>query len=151
MPTGSGLCSAFWLLATQPSGQPCYSVCPEIDIMENVSPYPRQVIATLHGPIVQSANYQDYQSHVTLPFAVGGGFHTWGLIWSPGKITWTLDGLPYATATPSTLVPTAQWVFDNQPMRIIFDLAVGGWWGGTPSSVGQFPQSMLVKWVRVYK
>ena len=35
-------------------------------------------------------------------------------------------------------------------MHIILDLAVGGW-PGTPPSSTQFPASMLVDWVRVYR
>jgi beta-glucanase (GH16 family) len=121
-----------------------------MDVMESVSPNPSQAIGTLHGPVKVNPNYQQFQGHVSTPGPIGGSYQTWGLIWSPNQITWTLDGLPYATATPSSLLPTSQWSF-NTPMRIIFDLAVGGWWGGTPNSISEFPQSLRVKWVHVYQ
>ena len=44
---------------------------------------------------------QVFQSHVTAAVPFTSGYHTYGLIWGPDSITWTLDGLPYATASPS--------------------------------------------------
>ena len=72
------------------------------------------------------------------------------MIWSPGKITWTLDGVPYATATPASLPPGATWVFDGHPFHIILDLAVGGYLG-PPTATTLFPATMRVAWVRVYR
>jgi beta-glucanase (GH16 family) len=152
IPVGSGLCSAFWLLATPPAGAPCTAPCPEIDIMEHVSPYPGVAFGTLHGPVpAGSPNTQQWQGHVTTAAPLAGQFHIWGLIWSPGRITWTLDGLPYATATPKSFPPGAQWVFDGAAMRVIFDLAVGGAWALPPSSLADFPATMRVDWVRIYQ
>ena len=34
---------------------------------------------------------------------------------------------------------------------MMFDLAVGGSWGGPPDNSTVFPQKMLVDWIRVYK
>jgi beta-glucanase (GH16 family) len=156
IPPGSGLCPAFWMLPVPPAGGsadscPSYP-CPEIDIMEEVSPYPTQAIGTLHGVApAWDLNNQQFQGNVSTPHQLAGGFHTWGVIWSPNEITWTLDGLPYATATPATLVQGSPWQFNNTPFRIILDLAVGGWWGGTPSSLTGFPRTMRVDWVRVYQ
>ena len=45
--------------------------------------------------------------------------------------------------------PGARWVFDNQPMHLLLDLAVGGW-PGPPTSAAGFPATMRVDWVRVY-
>jgi beta-glucanase (GH16 family) len=58
--------------------------------------------------------------------------------------------VPYATATPKTLLPTARWVFNGHPFHILFDLAVGGW-PGNPNSATTFPASLLVDWVHVYQ
>ena len=43
----------------------------------------------------------------------------------------------------------AQWPFD-QPFWLKLNLAVGGPYGGDPSS-GVFPKTMEVDWVRVYQ
>jgi beta-glucanase (GH16 family) len=149
-PAGSGLCSAFWLLAEGANGAPCTSPCGEIDVVELNSMFSGVGFADLHGPMTGSPNFQQYQNHVLAVNALAGSYHTWGVIWGPNQITWTLDGLPYASATPSSLAPTAQWVFNNTPFRIIFDLAVGGW-PGAPTSASGFPATMNVDWVRVYQ
>jgi beta-glucanase (GH16 family) len=81
---------------------------------------------------------------------LAGGFHTYGLVWSPNLITWTLDGVPFATATPATLAPTSQWVFNGHPFHIILDEAVGGW-PGNPTPATVFPATMQVDWVHVYQ
>ncbi|HUB76443.1 MAG TPA: glycoside hydrolase family 16 protein [Solirubrobacteraceae bacterium] len=150
LPSGSGLCSAFWLLDDTPAGTSCPAGCPEIDVLEAVSPFANVGFGSLHGP-VQISNDLQFQGTVTATKPLTGAFHTWGVIWQPGRITWTLDGLPYATITPATLPPTAQWVFDGAQMRIILDLAVGGFWALDPSSSAGFPASLKLAWVRVYK
>jgi beta-glucanase (GH16 family) len=65
-------------------------------------------------------------------------------------LTWTIDGLPYAKATPASLPPGAQWVYNGHPFHILLDLAVGGW-PGNPNSSTVFPATMRVSWVRVYQ
>jgi beta-glucanase (GH16 family) len=96
-----------------------------------------------------STNYQQWQQWVISATSLQGSFHTYGLIWSPRRLTWTIDGVPYATATPASLSSNAQWVFDGHPFSLQLDLAVGGW-PGAPTSTTEFPASMLVDWVRVY-
>ena len=51
--------------------------------------------------------------------------------------------------TPADLRPGARWVFDH-PFFIILNVAVGGSFVGAPDASTQFPQTMLVDWVRVY-
>ena len=42
------------------------------------------------------------------------------------------------------------WVF-NKPFYILMNLAVGGTFVGAPNAETQFPQTMLVDYVRVYE
>jgi len=154
LPVGQGLCSAFWMIGDNPTTTTgCGIACGEIDIMEQGGQDPFQISATLHGPIPPTpgnTNSQQWQSGVVSATALGGVFHTYGLIWSPGKLTWTLDGVPYARATPASLPKGATWVFDGHPFHIIFDLAVGGYLG-PPASTTVFPATIRVAWVRVYR
>jgi beta-glucanase (GH16 family) len=154
LPVGQGLCSAFWMIGDNPTPTTgCGVACGEIDIMEQGGQNPYQISATLHGPIPATpgnTNSQQWQSGVVSATSLGGAFHTYGLIWSPGKLTWTLDGVPYATATPASLPKGATWVFDGHPFHIIFDLAVGGYLG-PPASTTVFPATIRVAWVRVYR
>ena len=41
--------------------------------------------------------------------------------------------------------------FDSQPFFLLLNLAVGGNWPGDPDGTTQFPQQMLVDYVRVYQ
>jgi beta-glucanase (GH16 family) len=148
LPRGSGLCSGFWMVGNSPNGG-CFPECGEIDIMEAVTLYPNEVFGTLHGPLIGSSNYQQWQQGVTAPTPFPGTFHTYGLIWQPGRLTWTLDGVPYGTATPKQLPATAQWVFNGNPFHILLSLAVGGW-PGPPAAGASFPATMRVDWVRLY-
>ena len=152
LPVGQGLCSAFWMIGDSLTSTGCGVACGEIDIMEQGGQDPNQISATLHGPIAPTAgdtNSQQWQRGVVSATSLGGAFHTYGLIWSPGQLTWTLDGVPYATATPASLPKGATWVFDGHPFHIIFDLAVGGYLG-PPASTTVFPATIRVAWVRVY-
>ena len=148
LPRGSGLCSGFWMVGNSPNGG-CFPRCGEIDVMEAVTLLPTTVFGTLHGPVIGSGNYQQWQQAVTAPTPFAGTFHTYGLIWQPGRLTWTLDGVPYGTATPKQLPPSAQWVFNGNPFHILLSLAVGGW-PGAPAAGASFPATMRVDWVRLY-
>jgi beta-glucanase (GH16 family) len=58
-----------------------------------------------------------------------------------------VDDTVYHTVTPSSLPSGAQWVFDN-PFFVLLNVAVGGNFPGSPDRTTQFPQDMLVDYVR---
>ena len=83
-------------------------------------------------------------------------FHTYGMIWSPGSVSYYIDdpvaGV-YATYTPSSLnsLSGAVWPFDaGQSNFILLNLAIGGDYPGPPDSSTVFPSEMLVDYVRIY-
>jgi len=85
----------------------------------------------------------------------GGEFHTYGMIWSPGSVSYYVDDptSPYVTYTPSSLssLSGAVWPFDaGQANFILLNLAIGGTYPGSPDSSTPFPSQMLVDYVRVY-
>jgi beta-glucanase (GH16 family) len=164
LPPGQGLCSAFWLNGQASSGcsWPCAG---EIDILESPAfgTDPDYAIFTLHGPITpdtDDGNYQQFETNTSALGDLSAGYHTYAVIWSPGSIVWTIDGVEYASATPDSLVAGSTWVFDeSRAYSIILDLAVGGWpcdsTGNpvappSPCPGAAFPAQMLVDWVRVY-
>jgi beta-glucanase (GH16 family) len=82
-------------------------------------------------------------------------FHTYGMIWSPGSVSYYIDdpATPYATFTPSSIsgFTGAVWPFDaGQSNFILLNLAIGGDYPGPPDSTTPFPAEMLVDYVRVY-
>jgi beta-glucanase (GH16 family) len=171
VPAGQGLCTAFWMVGDSGTSQPCVSGnCGEIDILEapafvgvGYPNYPPYSIFTIHGPISGTTDTQQYESNAANATTIGdptAGFHTYGLIWSPGSIVWTIDGVAYASANPATVLSSVaqtdpgsrpSWEFDSFREHLILDLAVGGWPGSPATgSAHEFPATMLINWVRWY-
>lgn len=149
LPAGTGLCSAFWMNG-QSSGSSCWPWCGEMDILEALGQTTNAAYGTLHGPISGTSNTQQVQDAFKSPVALTSGYHTYGVVWQPGRITWAVDGVAYGSVTLSSLQAGSQWVFDSYDESIILDLAVGGW-PGPPTAATSFPATMKVSWVRVYQ
>jgi beta-glucanase (GH16 family) len=149
IPRGSGMWPAFWMLGDdiESHGWPA---CGEIDVMENIGKEPSTIQGSMHGP-----GYSGDQGF-TSTFHLPGGpkfaddFHEFAAEWEPGVVRFTVDGQLYATFQPSQLPPGKKWVFDH-PFFILLNVAVGGDWPGPPDASTEFPQTMLVDYVRVYK
>ena len=149
IPHGSGMWPAFWMLGDDIDGNG-WPVCGEIDIMENIGKEPSTIHGSLHGP--GYSGDQDFTSIFHLP---GGpkfadDFHEFAAEWEPGVVRFSVDGQPYAAFQPSQLPAGKKWVFDH-PFFILLNVAVGGDWPGPPDANTEFPQAMLVDYVRVYK
>ncbi|HTX53498.1 MAG TPA: hypothetical protein VMD08_08805, partial [Candidatus Baltobacteraceae bacterium] len=54
----------------------------------------------------------------------------------------------YHKLTPAGIPAGTTWAFDH-PFFLILNVAVGGQWPGNPDSTTEFPQRMLVDYVRV--
>lgn len=147
LPVGQGLWPAFWMLGAnfQTVGWPA---CGEIDIMEYRGQEPNIVHGSLHGP--GYAGGAAVTGRFTLPGdGFDAGFHVFAIEWGNSTITWLVDGQVYQRRGPADLPPGTRWVFDH-PFFILLNLAVGGNFVGAPDASTQFPQAMLVDWVRVY-
>lgn len=149
IPVGQGMWPAFWMLGNDiaTNGWP---KCGEIDIMENIGREPAMAHGSLHGPS-STAPTSDETSTVTLPnnanFA--DDFHIYAVEWEPTQIRFYVDSNNYATFNKANWPANGAWVFDH-PFFIILNVAVGGNWPGSPDATTQFPQQMLVDYVRVY-
>jgi hypothetical protein len=90
--------------------------------------------ATVHwGPGDQTDQRSDHTVTMTQ-------WHTWGVIWTPTSITYTVDGVVFGTVNVASEIP-------NQPMTL--DLQQQTWCSSgfaCPTS----PQSMLIDWVAEY-
>lgn len=148
VPRGAGLWPAFWMLGTD-IDQVNWPQTGEIDIMEHVGRLPNQVFGTLHGPGYSGG--QSYGRIVDLGKPVADDFHIFAVEWQPNKIVWTVDGLPYFTATPNdAFLQGKQWVY-NHPFFMLLNVAVGGNFGGAVGADTTFPQETLVDYVRLYQ
>jgi beta-glucanase (GH16 family) len=149
IPKGQGIWPAFWMLGNDIT-QNGWPKCGEIDIMENIGREPGTIHGSLHGPS-SVANTSDSTSTVSLPAGqnYSDDFHIYGIEWEPGAVRFYVDSENYANIRQSQWPAGGQWVFDH-PFFIIVNLAVGGVWPGIPDTSTQFPQQMLVDYVRVY-
>ena len=159
MPVGPGLWPSFWMLGSD-FNKVGWPASGSVTIVENVSLTqrtnglgPRMIRATVHGPRYYGANglWHDF----LLPD--GGqvddsGFHTYGIIWSPGMIQFYLDDPAnvYFVQDANDIPAGGEWVFDH-PFSLFLNLAVGGDWPGDPNDATPNPADMLVDYVRVYK
>ncbi|MFD7969527.1 glycoside hydrolase family 16 protein [Streptomyces clavifer] len=144
MPTGTGLLPAIWMLGDNGVEWPGQG---EIDICEVVGGEPRTVYGTAHGPTYFNEN--GIGGSATLPTDASQAFHTYAVDKEPHRITWSVDGEPYLTLTPSKLPTPRDWVFE-QDMHLLLNVAVGGDWPGSPDSSTPSPAKMTVDYVRFY-
>jgi beta-glucanase (GH16 family) len=107
IPGGTGTWPALWMLPANGAWPP------EIDIMENYGST-NQIECTVHWG---SAN-QEADQQVLSSTDLTSGWHTYGLLWEPGSLTWYLDGRVVFTYTGAG-VP-------SQPMYLLANLAIDG-------------------------
>ncbi len=169
VPEGQGIWPAFWLLGNNVDtvGWPA---CGEIDIMERInaaglppgdmdpSPTPPRGTSDWNKGSLHGTGFTGNAIGTLYYFKHGvtaSGWHTYGVIKSPGRIEFYIDDAahPYATLTPRNIgsLPGAIWPFDNgQSFYLILNIAVGGNWPGSPDASTHFPAAMRVDYVRLY-
>ncbi|GAA0265133.1 glycoside hydrolase family 16 protein [Alteraurantiacibacter aestuarii] len=165
LPQGQGTWPAIWMLP-EDDLYGGWARSGEIDILEAVNlgvacpqcPTGREdtILGTLHfggaWPDNELASTEIHYPQVL------EGFHTFGVVWSRGQFTWTVDGEVYATRdarewfTTSSDEPGAPF---DQRFHLILNLAIGG---GLPERRGlggvsreNFPKAMEIDWVRVWQ
>jgi beta-glucosidase len=147
LPKGQGLWPAFWMLGADfpENGWPDSG---EIDIMEYVGKEPRSTHGTIHGPGYSGSSGLGLRYVFDDP--VADDYHVFGIEWEPAVIRWYIDGENFHTATPDTLWGMGNWVF-NHKFFLLINVAIGGHWPGPPDDTTEFPQHMLIDWIRVYQ
>lgn len=150
LPYGKGMWPAIWMMPNRPIAYGGWPRSGEIDIMENLGANPRLVYSTLHF----GTTNQMLQGTYTTPVgqSLSDTFHVFTMIWDSTSFAFYLDStINYwnvNTWSPNNV--TYPKPFD-QAFFMMFDLAIGGDWGGPPDDATLFPQKMLVDWIRVYK
>lgn len=149
VPAGTGLAPAFWSLGNDAyNEEDSWPNCGEIDAMEVLGSEPNVLNGTLHGPWPSAPNGIGGEVESAAPLSAG--FHTYGVLWEPDRISFLLDGSVYKTVERTDLPPGSAWPFQH-PNFLLLNLAVGGEWPGSPNASTQFPARMVVDWVRVWQ
>ena len=148
LPVGNGIWPALWMLGKNIDQTP-WPACGEMDIMELVGKEPNKVHGTFHwGPNTAGRQYSG--NSYTLPSGnFSEKFHVYTLIWENDKAEIFMDDISYFKFDRAK-VGGAAYPF-NEPFFLIFNVAVGGNWPGSPTPATVFPQLMIVDYVRVFK
>lgn len=152
VPSTPGIWPAFWMLPTN-SAYGGWAASGEIDIMESVN-YANTIYGTIHfGGVWPNNTYLTCTRSTGVDYSQA--FHTYSVEWQPGLLRWFIDGDGYCTRGSS------QWYSESapndadapfdQPFHFLLNVAVGGNFPGNPNGASQFPQEMVVDWVRVYQ
>ncbi len=147
LPEGQGIWPALWMLGSSITtvGWPASG---EIDIMEMVGGQGRE--NTVHGTVHWDHNGQhaSYGQGYTLEEGTfADNYHVFSIIWDENSIKWYVDDVLFneIDITPEALSEFQQEFF------LIFNVAVGGNWPGSPDESTRFPQQMKVDYVRVFQ
>jgi beta-glucanase (GH16 family) len=143
---GAGIWPAFWMLGAD-FDQVSWPQCGEIDIMEYRGQAPTIIHGSVHGPGYSGGNAVT-RTYVNPDGRFDIDFHVFAVEWFVDRIDFYVDEILYQSIAKSD-VP-GEWVYDD-PFFIILNVAVGGTFVGFPNGNTQFPQTMLVDYVRVYQ
>jgi beta-glucanase (GH16 family) len=165
LPQGQGVWPAIWMLP-EDDQYGAWAASGEIDILEAVNlgvecdtceeGGENTILGTLHFGGVWPENLLA-STEVSRP-EVLDGFHTFGVIWEPGRFQWTFDGTVYAEkraedwSTTGSVSPNAPF---DQNFYLILNLAIGGKLpegrgrGGVSRS--DFPKRFEIDWVRIWQ
>jgi beta-glucanase (GH16 family) len=143
---GDGAWPAFWLYSYQHAidKSQCTTRAGEIDVMEGQGSEPRVFYGTVHSNTngCDPSDDQNANNYQTVGPDLTARFHTYGVKWTPGRVTWYLDGHRTHSA------PT--YPSDDQPMFLVLQMWSGGW---TREPGARTPNTIetQVDWVRVWQ
>ena len=133
MPSGGGTWPAFWALGTN-INTVSWPECGELDIVEYAGNNPNVSTGAFHYKTAQG-NHDYKMGALNSGVNLSQAYHTYGMLWLPTEITLFIDDRQVAKVTKSD-TGLNYWPFGpnaagvNPKMYIIFNLAMGGSYGG---------------------
>lgn len=152
MPTGGGTWPAFWALGTNINTVP-WPGCGELDVVEFAGNRPFINTSAVHyrNP---SGNHEYKSGALNSSFGLAQDFHLYGMLWTPTEIKFYIDDrLTLIVKKGDTGLTT--WPFGpnssgvNPKMYMIFNLAMGGSYGGGIAS-GYNKAQFTIDYFRYY-
>ena len=149
IPSGKGLWPALWLMPVK-GEKGKYA---EIDLMEHVWSLGENhdgIQATVHtqNTIDKKEGFTPVQAGWISSDSLRDGFHLYSIVWEEDRIVGLFDNKPYFTYERPEDYTWDNWPF-RQPFYLIFNIAVGGSWGGEVDDT-YLPQRMEIEYVRYY-
>ena len=151
LPKGQGIWPALWMLGKN-IPQVNWPKCGEIDIMEMIggsgtgAGNDKITYGTPHWD--NNGSHAQYGGSTKLASGIfNDEFHVFSIVWDAQKIVWYLDDKQFhiIDTTPSGLSEFQEEYF------LLVNLAVGGDWPGKPDGTTQFPQQLVVDYIRVFQ
>ena len=152
MPIGKGLWAAMWLLPTDME-YGTWAASGEIDMVEYLGHEANEIHGTLHFGGQWPGNKHKGKSYILSSGNFSDEFHDFALEWEEGVIRWYMDDKFYQVQTDADWWSSggeAPAPFDKR-FHFLFNLAVGGYWPGSPDANTQFPQELVIDYLRVYE
>ncbi|MCC5843061.1 MAG: glycoside hydrolase family 16 protein [Verrucomicrobia bacterium] len=150
LPTARGLWPAFWLMPDRgaESGLNIWRRrdtgvgAMEIDIMEHLTEWgPGRMNAAAHWDGYGASHKHWGTTHVFYG-PTPDGWHTFGLLWEPGKLTWFIDGKKVVEWENERISNVAGYIKLNTQM---------GGWATSDVDVDSLPDFFNVDWIRVWQ
>ena len=117
----------------------------EIDIFEGMGDDPHTYFGTLHEWVQLQTAATTGNAFKLSPSVDFSRYHTYGLLWEPGKVTWYFDDRPLHSE------PTTP-IFDKQDFFLVLGMQEGvDWKSGDVSGVSAQTLNLSVDWVRVWQ
>ena len=122
----------------------------EIDIFEGQGNHPNAYYGTIHHWVngnqhVESNGFSGGNNFQLPPGVDLSAYHTYGMLWEPGRITWYFDNRPLHSEK------TYQ-IFDKQDYFLVLGMQEGSdWKEGNRSKLKTHAMTMNVDWVRVWQ
>ncbi|MDP4272995.1 MAG: glycoside hydrolase family 16 protein [Bacteroidota bacterium] len=145
LPKGVGTWPALWMLG-QNHEEVGWPSCGELDIMEHVGKHPCFIHSSIHNKSGYGQTPYTGILKIKNPF---NKFHIYGMEWTKEYIAFFIDGKLVYRYNPE-VKNKDNWPFDK-PFFFIFNIAIGGNWGGPVIDDACFPAVMEVDWVKVYQ
>ena len=79
---------------------------------------------------------------------LGDGFHVFAVDWTPDAVTHLVDGKSVARREFRWRHPDGSAA---GPAQMVVTLAVGGHWAGPPMDAADFPATVEIDWMRIYR
>ncbi len=145
IPQGIGTWPALWMLG-QNIDEVGWPLCGELDIMEHVGKNPNFIHSTIHNKSGYGSSPYTGILQIKNPFTE---YHIYGMEWTKDYVDFYIDGKLVYHYQPE-IKNEETWPF-YKPFYFIFNIAIGGNWGGPNVDDAIFPVTMTVDWVKVYQ
>jgi beta-glucanase (GH16 family) len=145
LPTARGTWPAVWALG---SNYPAvgWPAAGELDLAEGNGKRPTAVGVHLHGPGYSGASALGAMHQLD---GDAPSFHVYSVTWTQDTVDFFIDGGHVWGTTASDMPRGGRWVLDHSFFAVL-NLAIGGGLAGPPDATTDWPQQMVIDYVRFF-